>query len=189
MIDALLKYSRLEQQALPKQRFNVREMITSLLNDRMSLTQHPLPAVQVDVPFEELYARNGLQFLPFNTLYQFTADDAITGADETAGSGAEADEGVLLIPDLFAYWLTGERVAEETNASTTGLVPAAEPEPRWDAELATRIGVPVGILPRIVRPGSMNGTLLNGTKVGAEQPLHDGDVIVVGATSVRYEES
>jgi signal transduction histidine kinase len=55
MIDALLKYSRLEQQALPKQRFNVREMITSLLNDRMSLTQQALPAVQVDLPFEELY--------------------------------------------------------------------------------------------------------------------------------------
>jgi signal transduction histidine kinase len=55
MIDALLKYSRLEQQALPKQRFNVREMITGLLNDRMSLTQHPLPAIHVDVPFGELY--------------------------------------------------------------------------------------------------------------------------------------
>ena len=126
---------------------------------------HGVERVHAAVPFEELYGRNGLQFLPFNTLYQFAADDAIAGADaivgadETAGSGAGADEGILLIPDLFAYWLTGERVAEETNASTTGLVPAAEPEPRWDAELATRIGVPVGTLPRIVRPGSTIGTL------------------------------
>ena len=55
MIDALLKYSRLEQQALPKQRFNVREMVTSLINDRMSSTQHALPAIHVQLPFHELY--------------------------------------------------------------------------------------------------------------------------------------
>ena len=41
---------------------------------------------------------------------------------------------------------------------------------------------------RVVDLGSMNGTLVNGTRVG-EQSLRDGDVIVVGATSVRYEES
>ncbi|HKT33631.1 MAG TPA: ATP-binding protein [Nitrospira sp.] len=55
MIDALLKYSRLEQQTLPKQRFNVREMVTSLLNDRMTSPQHALPAVHVDLPFDDLY--------------------------------------------------------------------------------------------------------------------------------------
>jgi len=55
MIDALLKYSRLEQQALPKQRFNVREMITSLLNDRMSSTQQAAPAIHVELPFDDLY--------------------------------------------------------------------------------------------------------------------------------------
>ena len=55
MIDALLKYSRLEQQVLPKQRFNVREMITSLLNDRMSSTPHAFPAIQVELSFDDLY--------------------------------------------------------------------------------------------------------------------------------------
>jgi signal transduction histidine kinase len=55
MIDALLKYSRLEQQALPKQWFNVREMMTSLLNDRMSSTQQSAPAIHVELTFDELY--------------------------------------------------------------------------------------------------------------------------------------
>lgn len=55
MIDALLKYSRLEQQALPKQRFNVREMIASLLNDRMSSTRQPAPAIHVELTFDDLY--------------------------------------------------------------------------------------------------------------------------------------
>jgi rhamnulokinase len=129
--------------------------------------------VHAVVPFEELYERNGLQFLPFNTLYQLAADEAITdaSAESSAHSSAEASaeasaqssangvDGIALIPDLFAYWLTGERVAEETNASTTGLVPAATATPQWDAELAARIGLPAGILPRIVRPGSTIGTL------------------------------
>ncbi|GAB3794347.1 rhamnulokinase family protein [Humibacter antri] len=153
------------------------------------------------VPFEDLYARNGLQFLPFNTMYQFAADPLIAaegvyvrngihtpstrgadvggtleagspvssslarGIDADRGDGADrADiangaDGILLIPDLFAYWLTGVQVAEETNASTTGFVPAAATEPRWDAELVERVGVPAGILPPIVRPGDVIGTL------------------------------
>jgi signal transduction histidine kinase len=55
MIDALLKYSRLEQQALPKQRFDVQEMITSLLHDRMSAGQPAPSAVKVHLPFQDLY--------------------------------------------------------------------------------------------------------------------------------------
>ena len=58
MIDALLKYSRLEQQALPKQWFDVHGMITSLLHDRVSTGQpgqSPPPAIRVDVPFHDLY--------------------------------------------------------------------------------------------------------------------------------------
>jgi signal transduction histidine kinase len=55
MIDALLKYSRLEQQALPKQWFSVRDMITSLLNDRMSSTQQAAPAIHVELTFDDLY--------------------------------------------------------------------------------------------------------------------------------------
>jgi len=55
MIDALLKYSRLEQQALPQQRFNVREMIISLINDRMNASAQALPAIHVELPFDDLY--------------------------------------------------------------------------------------------------------------------------------------
>lgn len=55
MIDALLKYSRLEQQDLPRQRFNVLEMITSLITDRFSGLQGPKPKVHVALPFADLY--------------------------------------------------------------------------------------------------------------------------------------
>jgi signal transduction histidine kinase len=55
MIDALLKYSRLEQQELPKQRFNVRDMIYNLVNDRLASGQINDRTVHIDLPFSELY--------------------------------------------------------------------------------------------------------------------------------------
>jgi rhamnulokinase len=59
------------------------------------------------VPFADLYHRNGLQYLPLTTVYQFAAE---TRLDEA--------EHALLIPDLLGFQLTGSRVAERTNAST-----------------------------------------------------------------------
>jgi signal transduction histidine kinase len=55
MIDALLKYSRLEQQDLPRHQFNVVETINRLLADQFGNTSDPKPAVQVEVPFDQLY--------------------------------------------------------------------------------------------------------------------------------------
>jgi signal transduction histidine kinase len=55
MIDALLKYSRLEQQELPKQRFNVRDMIYNLVNDRLASGLISADAVHIDLPFSELH--------------------------------------------------------------------------------------------------------------------------------------
>ena len=63
-----------------------------------------------------LYEHNGLQFQPFNTLFQRVADRGERRAD--------CARTALLIPDLLAYWLTGEARSELTNASTTGLVNA-----------------------------------------------------------------
>ncbi len=55
MIDALLKYSRLERQDLPRQHFNVLEMIGSLINDRLSGAQGPKPKIHLNLPFADLY--------------------------------------------------------------------------------------------------------------------------------------
>ncbi|GLK16456.1 rhamnulokinase [Herbiconiux flava] len=98
----------------------------------------------------ELYAANGLQFLAFNTLYQLAADRA-SGTLELA-------DGMLLVPDLVNFWLTGQRRAEVTNASTTGLLDVHSGA--WDAELVERLGLPAGILPPLVSPGATVGTLL-----------------------------
>ena len=98
----------------------------------------------------ELYARNGLQHLPFNTLFQLTAD-------RVAGSLERADS-FLLIPDLFAFWLTGRSVAERTNASTTGLVEVSSGE--WDTALMERLELPANLARGLVDPGTVLGPLL-----------------------------
>ncbi|WP_243076499.1 rhamnulokinase family protein [Microbacterium sp. SS28] len=101
------------------------------------------------MPHPELFERNGLQFLPFNTLYQLAAEPAdLLGFADTA----------LLIPDLVAYWLTGQARAEQTNASTTGLLRVLNGT--WDDELITALGIPRGILPPLIAPGDRIGELL-----------------------------
>lgn len=96
-----------------------------------------------------LYARNGLQFLPFNTVYQLMAE-------KQAGTLGLADQ-ALLIPDLIGYWLTGRTATERTNASTTGLLGA---DGNWDNELEQTLGLPTGLFPTLIEPGSTLGPVL-----------------------------
>ncbi|MDQ1570161.1 MAG: rhamnulokinase [Actinomycetota bacterium] len=97
----------------------------------------------------ELYARNGLQHLSFSTLFQLTAD-------RDAGRLQAADR-LLLIPDLFAFWLTGRQVAERTNASTTGLLGLHSRE--WDVELIDDLDLPLSLFPELVDAGTPLGNL------------------------------
>ena len=126
-------------------------------------------------PFAELYRRNGLQFLPFNTLYQYRVDTHLADADTA-----------LLIPDLIAFLLTGTAVAERTNASTTGLLGVTDGE--WDTALADRLGIPSRILPTLIDPGETIGRLRPelAARIGKDLPViavgsHDTASAVVAA--------
>ncbi len=97
----------------------------------------------------ELYAVTGIQQLPFNTIYQLTAAARAGQLD-----GAQT---LLLIPDLLAYWLTGEIGAELTNASTTQLYDTRAQT--WAAGLIGAAGLPGRLFPPLRRPGSVIGPL------------------------------
>ncbi len=113
-------------------------------------TAQGVERVHAIVAPDRLYTRNGLQFLPFNTLYQLAA-----WADSPSFAAART---MLLMPDLFAYWLTGRVAAEQTNASTTGLL---DPRSRtWDRELIATLGLPAGLLPELVEPGTSLAPIL-----------------------------
>ena len=120
------------------------ELLAEPFHYRDERSESGVALVHAITPFAELYRRNGLQFLPFNTLYQLCVDERL----------AEADT-VLLIPDLLAFLLTGATVTERTNASTTGLLGVADA--RWDLDLAERLGIPTRVLPTLVDPGTEDG--------------------------------
>ncbi len=102
-------------------------------------------AVHARVPAEELYRRTGLQFLPFNTVYQLAAERRL----------AEAER-LLLVPDLVTFFLTGQAVCERTNASTTGLLDVHTGQ--WDPELLALVGLDPALLGELVDPGTVVGT-------------------------------
>jgi rhamnulokinase len=101
------------------------------------------------VPRNELFARTGIQSLPFNTLFQLAAD-VRAGLSENAAR-------LLMIPDLCHHFLCGTQKGERTNASTTQLLAASTGE--WDRALAERIGFPAAVLPEIVPAGTEVGRL------------------------------
>src|SRR5690348_7714282 len=89
---------------------------------------------------EEIFARTGIQFLPFNTLYQLYAH-------AEAGIAADAAR-LLLIPDLIHHVFTGRAVTEYTNATTTQMVNAASGA--WDQRLIEQLDLPASLLTEIV---------------------------------------
>jgi rhamnulokinase len=133
--------------------------------------------VHARVTPEELYAITGTQFLPFNTIYQLVA--------EQQGPLWPRVARAVLLPDLFAYCLTGELGSELTNASTTGLLDVRTQ--RWSSAVLERIGLAEDLFPPIGPPGEFRGRLSSGavvTTVGS----HDTASAVVGvpATTDRF---
>ena len=98
---------------------------------------------------DEIFGRTGIQFLPFNTLYQLVAHSR-------EGWPANAAR-LLMIPDLCHHELCGSRVSERTNASTTQLLRADDG--RWDESLLARLDLPLALMPEVVPAGTQLGTL------------------------------
>ena len=116
---------------------------------RDTRTDGVVDEVLAKVPAADLYAVTGVQQMSINTIYQLAA------AARTPQLAAART--LLLIPDLLAYWLTGEIGAEVTNASTTQLYDTRARDWAWD--LIGRAGLPAGLFPALREPGSVIGTL------------------------------
>ena len=102
------------------------------------------------IPRAELFRATGLQILPFNTLYQLVAQ-------RDAGEWPQAATSLLMMPDIFHYYLSGQMIGEVTLASTTQLLSAESRQ--WVAELFERLALPRDVMPALVQPGTMIGTL------------------------------
>ncbi|OMF29795.1 rhamnulokinase [Paenibacillus sp. FSL H8-0548] len=98
-----------------------------------------------------IFEKTGIQFLPFNTIYQLAA---LKKADSPLLRDAKH---FLMIPDLLRYFLTGEMFNEFSNATTTQLYnPVTE---SWDEELIRAIGISPELFGTVVQPGAKVGSL------------------------------
>ncbi len=101
------------------------------------------------VPFSRLYEKTGIQFQPFNTIYQLYADKKAGRLDGAAT--------LLMLPEYFTFLLTGAKMREYTNATTTGLL---NPDTkRYDEDILSALGFPERLFPNPVMPGASAGTL------------------------------
>lgn len=152
-------------------------------------TDGMLDAAFACVPRAEIFGQTGIQFMQFNSLYQlFSMVQSKSPALESAAT-------FLTIPDLFNYWLTGRKVCEFTNATTTQ---AFNPlTGTWATDLLTALDIPTQIFPEIVKPGTVLGSLQSAvtTELGisAEIPIvapacHDtgSAVAAVPAANQRF---
>jgi rhamnulokinase len=117
------------------------------------------------VPREEMFARTGAQFLPFNTVYQLYAH-----AREGIPRGAAR---LLMMPDLFHAQLADTALGEYTNATTTQLL---DPRThRWEDGLFRSLGLPRELMPELCRPGDELGTV----RPGLQNELGVGPLTVI----------
>jgi len=125
--------------------------------------RHPPAMTEVHslVAPEEIWAKTGVQFLPFNTLYQLYA------LQTRRPSLLDRAAHLLLMPDLFHHQLTGGRslANERTEASTTQLFNPATRD--WEPSLLNRLGLPSHFLGEIVPAGTRVGETAEGVPVYA----------------------
>ena len=114
---------------------------------RDSRTEEAIGKVHAILPFSELYRRTGIQFQPFNTIYQLYAD-------KLAGRLDGASD-FLLMPEYLLYKLCGVKSHEYTNATTGGMVNAAEKA--YDAGIVDALGLPRRLFQPLSQPGKYLG--------------------------------
>ena len=146
------------------------ELLSNPRNYRDPRTEGVMERAFERVSREEIYDRTGVQFIRFNTIYQLLAsrDSPLLEAAET----------LLLIPDLINYWLTGEKLCEFTNATTTQLFDTKAGD--WARDLARAMDIPDRLLPDVVRPATRIGPLL--PDVAEEAGLSNAPAVVTAAS-------
>lgn len=119
---------------------------------------------------KELYEATGIQFMPFNSIFQLLSEVA------RKSPVLDAAEDMLLTPDLLGYWLTGKKTHERSIASTTQLY---NPNTgAWDYPLIERLGLPKQLFKKISDPGDTLGELR--TSLKEHTGLKELKVITVG---------
>ncbi len=101
---------------------------------------------------EEIFGQTGIELIWFNTLYQLMA------MSRQGSAILEKADKLLMMPDLFNYFLTGVTASEYTNSTTSQMYNVSEG--KWAVDLMKKLGVPTDLYLDVVKPGTKIGTLL-----------------------------
>ncbi|MGY3724525.1 rhamnulokinase/L-fuculokinase [Granulicatella balaenopterae] len=125
------------------------ELLSSPVHYRDSRTKGILAKIAKYVSLDHLYFKTGTQLMEINTLFQ------LMSVQKQMPSIYFNTDKILMMPDLFNYYLTGETVIEESIASTTQML---MPEKKsWNKELLQQFSLNENFLPRIVKSGHVLG--------------------------------
>ncbi len=119
---------------------------------------------------ERIYRTTGTQLLEINTLYQLLSLVRRPGRLDGASR-------MLMMPDLFGFWLTGRAATELSIATTTQCLDVEGRD--WALPLLAELGIPTRIFGEIVPAGQVLGTVTG--SLGREADL--GRVAVVACGS------
>ena len=114
---------------------------------RDSRTEEFIPEVHSLISFTRLYRHTGIQFQPFNTLYQLYTD--------MKAGRLEGVTDYLMIPEYLLYKLCGVKSHEYTNATTGGMVNAKTGE--FDKDIIETLGFPEHLFSELTQPGAVIG--------------------------------
>lgn len=114
---------------------------------RDSRTEKAIDEAHKILPFSELYRKTGIQFQPFNSIYQLCADKFAGRLDGVTD--------FLMMPEYLMYKLCGGKAKEYTNATTTGMVNAETGE--FDREIIDKLGFSPALFPKLQKPGTVIG--------------------------------
>ena len=103
------------------------------------------------VPKKEIYRLTGIQFLPFNTLYQLYA------MVRERSPLLNCADSLLFMPDIFNYMFTGVKKTEFSFATTSHLYNPLTKD--WEPKLFKTLGIPQKIMQEIVPSGTIIGDL------------------------------
>lgn len=132
---------------------------------RDSRTEGMMDAAFARVSQKEIYDYTGIQFMSFNTIYQ------LYSMLHTSHPLLPLAKRLLFMPDILNFLMTGEIACEYTIASTSQLLNARTRT--WDAELISRLGLPLSIFGPLVEPGTVIGPLLESVQQEVELPAID----------------
>jgi rhamnulokinase len=146
-------------------------LIGNPVHHRDRRTEDVMQRVFARVPARELYERTGIQLMPINTVFQLFA------MAEAGDPALEVAHRVLLMSDLFHFWLSGVASCELTNATTSQCYdPRAQ---AWATDIIRRLQLPAEMFRETVAPGSVLGPLRR--EVGERTRLRSA-VVVTPAT-------